>query len=245
MNKFQMRGAPGQVRQTKSSRKRKNKRNKKNVGAQLPTYQRSMIYRQGIPKSLNLNFAQSTGFAAAIPLVFTGGSTPGGVVVSGRELYQTSNSGSTTLAFGADNTSTATGINMRPGNFTRLGSVAQNWDEYFFREFRVQFISNQPTTAAGTCMIAFDVDVGDSTPTTSTSMFRKPFNVASNIYSALELQVPTEMSAYPKYFNNSGSVEGTQQNQGEVYYAFEGVAAVNAPMGYMIVDYVVELFSPQ
>ncbi len=201
-----------------------------------------------VPPTLALTGTQ---FTATSPLSLfrtSNGTTPGGIKVSGRELI-----GSATAiaalngAFAILNINGATPFLLNPSTFPRLASYVSIYEWYKFHRVVVRFQPNQSTTAAGEVLLAVDYDVKDAAPTSSVALMRNISSTMSNIYSVNSLEILSSLSRLPKYATSQTSSPDTAQvNQAAVYCAVEGItAAIGTSLGYIVVQYEVEFFTPQ
>ncbi len=173
------------------------------------------------------------------------GSTPGGIRVRGRELIQSLISGSTTLLFGANGTTTSASIGLNPLVFPRLSAYAPIYEEYFFHDAIVEFQSNQPTTSTGVSIISVDYDNNDANPASTVAMMRNITASMSNVYANNACEIKGSLSRLKRYYAASSGANGIDTNQAAIYYAFEGVVPTSSSMGYICVEYDVEFFTPQ
>lgn len=215
----------------------KNKKNKKNSVRGTNAFGTN---RQG---PLMLKSEQFATYTPLITFHVTQGSTPGGVRIRGRELLRTMRSGSPALSFGADGTNSAVPLSLNPNNFPRLGAYAPIYEMFIFHKFKIMFQSSQPTTVAGVSFLSVDYDSSDPVASTATQMMRNISSSMSNVYADSACEGAKTLSRLPRYFTNN--VDTMQTVQATMLYAFEGVTAVNSTMGYLIVEYDVEFFTPQ
>lgn len=118
---------------------------------------------------------------------------------------------------------------------------------FIFHTARIMFQSNQPTTATGVIEIAVDYDAKDSAPTSTIQMMRNISSAMANIYADCACDVVKKLSRLPRY--NTAEVSGSdadQVNQAVVYLATEGSnATASSTVGYLMIEYDVEFFTPQ
>lgn len=227
----------------KRNRRQKNKRLNQQLGTTIPR-----------DRGLNLTGYQ---FTATTPLQLFqvgSGSSPGGIRVRGRELV---NSVSSTVALtGAFGLATGFGLTntllgqINPTSFPRLSAYGAIYEYFIFHKCRFIFQANQPTTQTGEILLAVDYDPTDAAPAGSAAMMRNVSATMANIYSDASLETTKTLSRLPKYETLVGfgtaPTEALQQLQGILYVAFEGVTALaNAVLGYVLVEYDVEFFTPQ
>jgi len=193
-------------------------------------------------------------FTATSPLnMFTveRGSTPGGVRVRGRELIgAVSSVAASTGAFALLNIAAAGGtgitLTLTPSSFPRLQSYTNIYEYFKFHRADVLFQANQPTTAAGEIVASVDYDVDDTAPANTVAMMRNISASMANIYSDASLQILGELSRLPKFKTGIAGQDNDQNYQAVVYMAQEGVtASAGQGLGYVIIEYDVEFFTPQ
>jgi len=190
-------------------------------------------------------------FTATSPLnlfTVTTGSTPGGIRVKGRELIGAATAvAALTGAFAQLNIAGVTPFLLNPVNFPRLAAYAPIYEYFKFHKCDVLFQSNQPTTAIGEALAAVDYDVKDTAPASAVAMMRNISSTMANVYSDASLQILGSLSRLPKYATaETTGPDASQVNQAAVYIAAEGVtAAIAATLGYVVVMYDVEFFTPQ
>lgn len=225
------RAAQSTVRQTKSGQT-----NKQPINTNIP---------RNIP--LKLNKSQQTSYKPLGEQTMKAGSTPGGVRVVGREMVTVIEAGSTTLLFGAHNSTAAYATLLTPVNFPRLSGIAATFEFYKFHSAVACFRSNQPTTVSGVVEMAIDYDVKDAVPTTTGGMLRNFHSGMANVYSDLAIPIDGKLSRLPKFvYAQSASADNAQLYQANILLSFEGVVAVYpAVLGYLVVEYDCEFYTPQ
>lgn len=188
-------------------------------------------------------------FAAYAPLQtfsVSQGSTPGGIRVRGRELIETMKTGNTAGTFGANNVDgIARVVALNPASFPRLQSYGPLYEFYKFHSAKAIFESNQPTTAGGEAFLACDYDGTDAAPTSSTLMMRNISSSMSHIYAENAAVISGKLSRLPRYITSTVSPIVDDVNQANILYAFEGASGANTTVGYLVVEYDVEFFTPQ
>jgi len=216
-----------------NTRTRGQKRKKKGVPGRI-------AIGTNLSAPLNLKSQQ---FAAWTPLQtfsVTTGSTPGGIRVRGRELLTTVTSGPTASLF------SVSGVPLNPSNFPRLGAYVPIYEMFVFHVARAMYQSNQPTTAAGVVELAFDYDAKDALPSTTVGMMRNISSAMSNIYADCACDLKKSLSRLPKYNTAEGSSSDLDQvNQALLLVATEGFQTASIVVGYLLVEYDVEFFTPQ
>jgi len=220
----------------------KNARKSKSKKSKVPNQNK-------IPRAnqLSLNNVQFTATTPLALLNVTAGSTPGGVRVKGRELIGSVAPGAAlTGVFAQLNINGTTPFGLHPANFGRLAAYSPIYEFYKFHSANLIFQANQPTTAIGAVLIAADHDAKDAAPANAVSMMRNVSSTMSNIYSDSSLTVLGSMSRLNKYVcAQSLAPDNDQIVQANIYVAAEGVsAALGAVLGYVIISYDVEFFTP-
>jgi hypothetical protein len=82
---------------------------------------------------------------------------------------------------------------MNPGlsAFTGLSTEANLYDRYRVLRWDIEYVpSNAVFTTAGIVYLAYDVDIGDGTPTTSAALTNYEGNVRDQVYEKICLRVP-------------------------------------------------------
>jgi hypothetical protein len=182
------------------------------------------------------------------------GSTPGGVRVRGRELVGSIRASGAVAAgsfsqLQVGSTGAGTAFELRPGAFPRLAGYNGMYEMYKFHRANVTFQANSPTTAKGVIIAAADYDAADSAPTTAVGMMRNISATMSNLYSDCGMAIKGDLSRLPKYLTNvlSASTDSVQSLQAKIFLAVDGADALvdNQSVGYLIIEYDVEFFTPQ
>lgn len=190
-------------------------------------------------------------FTATSPLNYFSvktGSTPGGIRVKGRELVGTTTATSPLVgAFALLNTGSFTAFPINPSSFPRLSAYVPIYEFFKFHKCDIMFQANQPTTATGEILVSVDYDYKDNPPGSSQAMMRNPSSTMANLYSDCSLQVLGSYSRLPKYATSQNTSPDLDQiYQGALYVGIEGVtAASGTALGYIIIQYDVEFFTPQ
>jgi len=179
---------------------------------------------------------------------FAKASTPGGLRIKARELVTSVVlSATSTGAFQLANLPSSGSLTLSPVSFPRLSQIANAFEWYIFHKADILFQSNQPTTATGEILVCADYDAKDTAPTTSVGMMRNITATMSNIYSDASCQALKSLARLPRFsiaVSSSGDVE--QLYQALVYVGVEGYTGTSGDsVGYLVIEYDVELFSPQ
>lgn len=180
------------------------------------------------------------------------GSTPGGIRVKGRELIGAVTSiAASTGAFALMNISSASGVGpvvfLTPASFPRLSAYVPIYEYFKFHKADVLVQANQPTTMSGEVIMSIDYDASDSPPANTVAMMRNISSTMANIYSDASLQIIGSLSRLPKFITSStGGDDPDQLLQAAIYVAQEGVTATAGQgLGYVVVQYDVEFYTPQ
>jgi hypothetical protein len=172
------------------------------------------------------------------------------MIISAREplgsVSVTSAAGAFALATIAGST---TGIPLNPifgGFFPRLSTIALAYEHFKFKKFRLDFMSSQPTTAAGQILAWVDYAAIDVIATTSSEALSNITSVIANIYSSVSCLGLGSLSRLPKYVINVNVDANVEQTmQGVMYLATQGyVSATSSVIGELMVEYEIELFTP-
>jgi hypothetical protein len=194
----------------------------------------------------------STQFTATSPLNLfetRKGSSPGGIIVKGREMI-----GSIALAtaatgeFQSNSIVTTLGATsamaLSPRWFPRLSAYITIYEYYKFHSATLICQSLSPTTSAGAWFIAVDEEYTDTTPTTSVGVMRNVSSSMANVYSDMSCVVDGSLSRLPRYSTNAADT--LQDAQAKIISAVEGFTGLDAQgIGYLIIDYEIEFFVPQ
>jgi hypothetical protein len=198
--------------------------------------------------SLSLTRSQFTATNPQNLWTFNRASTPGGLRLKGRELIGscTAPSAITGAFTPLDVGSYGANPPLSPVIFPRLVAIASAFEFYIFHKANLIFNANQPTTTSGEILIAVDYDAEDNTPTSSTQLMSNVSATMANIYSDASLQTLKSLSRLPKFVlvedNNS---DKAQTSQAQFFVCAEGVTADSgAGLGYLSIEYDVELFTP-
>jgi len=178
----------------------------------------------------------------------TKASTPGGIRVRGRELIgAVTLSAASTGAFQIANISGNPGLSLNPAAFPRLAVYNPIYEMFKFHNAMILFQSNQPTTVAGEIALCVDYDAKDNAPTSIIGIMRNISSTMSNIYSDCSLEALSSLSRLPKYVTTETVTPDLNQYlQAVAYASVEGyTGASGATVGYIIVQYDVEFFTPQ
>jgi len=235
----------------KKGRKRSRKRSRSGVRPGVQSRgSNNPLTREGIRGPVGQTLSR-TQFTATSPLnLFNvkSGSTPGGIRVRGREMLGSVLLTSTsTGAWQLATINSGTNVPLNPTAFPRLFAYSSIYEMYIFHSATFILQSNQPTTATGEWLACIDYDSKDVVPTSSINQMRNISSTMANVYSDMSLVCLKSLSRLPKYnISESSSSDTDQVIQANFYLGIEGyTGTAGAAIGYLIVEYDVEFFTPQ
>lgn len=178
------------------------------------------------------------------------GSTPGGCRIKGRELLSGAYSGSNTAGgFGGDGLTTSASIPFHPSRTNRLAQICKTYDEYFWHSAQITFVPNQPTTAPGNVFLGYDPNPGDSLWPNAIAIMSNFNSAMSNTYATSSIKILGAMAREKRYLTDTIATSDQNVNQlyqGLIQYAFQGwVGASTTLLGFLVITYDIEFFSPQ
>jgi hypothetical protein len=188
-------------------------------------------------------------FTATSPQTYwenTRASTPGGLRFKAAELVgSVVSTAALTGAFALLNIGSYTAFPINPTVFPRLAKIAAAYQFYLFHKLNVYFKSNQPTTAGGMQYMCIDTNANDSAPANAVAVSSKLTNADGNVYSCSSMQ-HLGTNARLTRFVIANESDTSQLDQGVLYVAIDGVtAASGVSFGNIVLEYDVELFTPQ
>jgi hypothetical protein len=236
--------------------RRRRKRNRKNKGRKGQVVRsrssNNPLTSQGVRGPIGQSLTSSQ-FTATSPMNLfdvRSGSTPGGIRVRGRELI-----GGITKRDNTENYQLCNILGPIPGAemglnprwFPRLASYAPIYEMFKFHSTTLIFQSNRPTTTAGAWMACVDYDSKDNAPQDTNQVMRNISCAMANVYSDFSCVALASLSRLPKYMIQESTTSDLNQTiQGGIFVACEGFAgAVDSGIGYLIIEYDVEFFTPQ
>jgi hypothetical protein len=132
--------------------------------------------------------------------------------------------------------------------FPWLSSIAKLFDKYKFHKLRFFFINNSPTSIAGNVTMAVDFDTLDSTPANGTQMSNLAKFSTFAPWKQEELSVPVNRAGTNQWLftlDNHGTIPPSTDlktyNLGNFLISTEGISSTNYLVGYLCVEYDVEL----
>lgn len=180
------------------------------------------------------------------PAQFRKPSTPGGLRLRGKELLTKYVNPNSTGEFAC----IYVGIN--PNNFQWLKAYAPNYEQFFFHWIRISW---QPAFASanGTVGIGVDTDFSDAVPKNLVEVLKNHSSVAGLVCAPMSCEYHGYMSLCQRHLISSGGGQSsTSINQGMILMFSEAIGEQTAygvkaqtPLGYVYVEYDVELFVPQ
>lgn len=140
---------------------------------------------------------------------------------------------------------TILGLRLSPSNSTTfpwLSNIAGLFDKFRFRKLRFTYVTTQPTNTPGNVAMAIDFDAYDKPPGDFVDMSNLAKFTTTPVYVNKTIEVPLNhpgnKSWYYNFDGNNGDLK--TYNLGTFYLCLSGVD-VAKPVGYLVVDYDVEL----
>jgi hypothetical protein len=132
--------------------------------------------------------------------------------------------------------------------FPWLSSIAKLFDKYKFHKLRFMFINNSPTSIAGNVTMAVDFDTLDSSPANGTQMTNLAKFSTFAPWKQEDLVIPVQRPGNNTWLytlDNQGTIPSGADlktyNLGNFLISTEGIATVGYLVGYLCVEYDVEL----
>lgn len=140
---------------------------------------------------------------------------------------------------------TILGLRLSPSNSTTfpwLSNIAGLFDKFRFRKLRFTYVTTKPTNTPGNVAMAIDFDAYDKPPGDFVDMSNLAKFTTTPVYVNKTIEVPLNhpgnKSWYYNFDGNNGDLK--TYNLGTFYLCLSGVD-VAKPVGYLVVDYDVEL----
>jgi len=159
-----------------------------------------------------------------------------------ERIANVTSNGTTAGNFKADNYS------INPANTTTfpwLSSIAALFDKYKFHKLRFFFINNSPTSIAGNVTMAVDFDTLDSTPSTGVAMTNLAKFTSFAPWKSEELSIPVNRPSNNSWLYTANTIptgaDAKTYNLGNFLISTEGITTTNYLVGYLCVEYDVEL----
>lgn len=136
---------------------------------------------------------------------------------------------------------------VNPGlsqTFPWLHRVARRYEEYRFKRLRFSYRSVTATSTPGVIMLSFDYDAADATPTSKQSQAQTIPNAESNVWTNIDLVVPTGTIPW-KYVRAgilSSNLDIKTYDAGQ--FLISSLYGTGAIGGELYVEYEVELRKP-
>jgi hypothetical protein len=131
--------------------------------------------------------------------------------------------------------------------FPWLHNVAVNFEKYRFRRLRFRYVPAVSTITSGTVALAVDPDASDDLPTSIPAMLSFQNACAVNTWMGCDINTQSSALAEVRYIR-SGSVADTDVKLYDLGNFLYGTTTTvtNSPgdLGYMFVDYEVDLINP-
>lgn len=132
--------------------------------------------------------------------------------------------------------------------FPWLSSIAKLFDKYKFHKLRFFFVNNSPTSIAGNVTMAVDFDTLDSTPANGTQMTNLAKFSTFAPWKQEELSIPVTRPGNNTWLftlDNQGTIPTNADlktyNLGNFLISTEGLSTTSYLVGYLCVEYDVEL----
>lgn len=132
--------------------------------------------------------------------------------------------------------------------FPWLSSIAKLFDKYKFHKLRFFFVNNSPTSIAGNVTMAVDFDTLDSTPANGTQMTNLAKFSTFAPWKQEELSIPVNRPGNNSWLftlDNQGTISSNMDlktyNLGNFLISTEGISTTSYLVGYLCVEYDVEL----
>lgn len=137
---------------------------------------------------------------------------------------------------------------INPANSTTfpwLSGIANLFDKYKFHKLRFFFINNSPTSIAGNVTMAVDFDTLDAVPANGIGMSNLAKFISFAPWKSEELSIPVNRPGNNSWlFTTNETPVGTDAktyNLGNFLISTEGITSTDYLVGYLCVEYDVEL----
>jgi hypothetical protein len=137
---------------------------------------------------------------------------------------------------------------INPANSTTfpwLSSIASLFDKYKFHKLRFFFINNSPTSIAGNVTMAVDFDTLDAVPANGVAMSNLAKFVSFSPWKSEELNIPVNRRGNNSWLYTANSIplgtDAKTYNLGNFLVSSEGISSTDYLLGYLCVEYDVEL----
>ncbi|APG76347.1 hypothetical protein 3 [Beihai tombus-like virus 1] len=136
------------------------------------------------------------------------------------------------------------GYVLNPSNpraFTWLCTFARNFEKYRFRNIRLTYVPQAPTTAAGRVILAYDKDSTDILPSGKAELYSYQGTVDTPVWQGTSIAFPCDNTL--RFVDSSNTAETRLVDLGQFITCTSAVSAFNG--GEFFIDYTVELHTPQ
>jgi hypothetical protein len=163
----------------------------------------------------------------------------GGVVttIAHRELFSSVSTG--TYATGI--------VGPQTANFPWVSEICQNWETYEFVKLRFIYVPSVAATQGGMLTMAMDTDPTDTAPATTGALMSWDGVVTTPLWQGATLEVPPRMLRYAtglhRFTDAPVDPDALHYVGTLVFHTDPG--ATPAGCGYIMVEYVLNLFTPQ
>lgn len=137
---------------------------------------------------------------------------------------------------------------INPANTTTfpwLSGIATLFDKYKFHSLKFFFVNNSPTSIAGNVTMAVDFDTLDSSPTSGVMMSNLAKFVSFAPWKTEELSIPVNRPSNNDWLYTAETIpdgaDAKTYNLGNFLISSEGITTTNYLVGYLCVEYDVEL----
>lgn len=141
---------------------------------------------------------------------------------------------------------------INPGNnavFPWLSDIAMCYEKYRFRKLVFKYQARTSASYSGTCGLSVDFDVLDNPPRNFLEFCNTADNASDSLWHSFELPVDLSSDREIARFTRQGTPVGTADYKtydlGNLFIAWVGSSVVGAVVGQIVVDYVVDLYTPQ
>jgi hypothetical protein len=132
-----------------------------------------------------------------------------------------------------------------PTTFPWLSGIANLFDKYKFHKLRFFFINNSPTSIAGNVTMAVDFDTLDAVPSNGIGMSNLAKFVSFAPWKSEELSIPVQRPGNNSWLFTTNEVpmgtDAKTYNLGNFLISTEGISSTDYLVGYLCVEYDVEL----
>lgn len=153
-----------------------------------------------------------------------------------------------TVAVQDSSFSLALDLKINPVNgvmFPWLSAIANSYETYKFKKLEFRWVASTGTNTNGNILLAVDFDSTDASPNDIRDMMSYRNAVITNIWkNCTAICDPRDLDKRKTYFTGLTANDPNLRDTGRLYVAYSAPAAVSVA-GYIEVDYVIELETPQ